>query len=140
VLVVSLVLLIPVAGIRTAVERLMETPGQTQARVRIEQREAVESAARAAESERTRAARQTEEAERNERTKALCKLRSLCSKYGAVRQECAVAGNFDNCVSIKMGNFDQDQPLMCTPDGKVAFVSPDAIPNRAECFLSGVVD
>ena len=140
------VVLVVVAGIRTAIDHLMETPAQTQARLKTEEREAADRPALEAgrqrieaERQRVEAARraeeQTRETERIERTKVLCKLGSICSRYGAVRQECATAGNFNNCVRVKMGDADSSQIDNCTQDGKLAYVSPDGTPNLVECFL-----
>jgi hypothetical protein len=136
------VLLAAVAVVSTAVEHLMETPAQTQARLKIEEREAAERNAFAALSERIEATRRAEqqnrETERRERTKMFCKLESVCSRYGEVRQECATAGNFDNCIRVKMGDAHSSEIESCTNDGKLAYVSQDESPNRVECFLVGV--
>jgi hypothetical protein len=74
----------------TAIDRWNETPDQTQAR---------EAATARAESKRT--------AER-ERNRLLCKVKSTCAEYGEARQACATAGNFQNCIRVKMGDADYE--------------------------------
>src|SRR6187200_711735 len=39
----------------------------------------------------------------DERNKYFCRLKSVCEKYGAARQTCATAGNFGNCIVVKLG-------------------------------------
>jgi hypothetical protein len=73
-----------------------------------------------------------------ERTKSLCALKSACEKYGAARQECAVAGNFKNCLRVKMGSDDYEMSDSCTEDGKPAGVADSDIPNSVTCFASGL--
>jgi hypothetical protein len=63
-----------------------------------------------------------------------CKAKSICKKYGTVRQECATAGNYNNCLRIKMGSEAYGYIGMCTEEGGVA----DSVPNAAECLLSSV--
>jgi|SRR5262245_37431091 len=41
-------------------------------------------------------------ATQNDRLDALCKRVSLWEKYGTARQQCAVAGDFNNCVKVKL--------------------------------------
>src|SRR5690348_226772 len=45
---------------------------------------------------------------------ALCHLRSVCKTYSAVRQDCATAGSFGTCVTVKMGDSDKDLVGSCT--------------------------
>jgi hypothetical protein len=56
------------------------------------------------------------EAAEQERENFICDLVNACKKYATVRQECAVAGNFKNCVNIKMG---RDDWSYCSDDGKL---------------------
>src|SRR5690348_9076821 len=34
---------------------------------------------------------------------ALCHQQVVCKKYGTARQECATAGDFNNCIKVKLG-------------------------------------
>jgi hypothetical protein len=71
-----------------------------------------------------------------ERTKMLCALRATCSRYGEVRQQCAAAGDFKNCIRVKMGAGDFDQTDSCTEDGNIAIAPESEIPDRVSCFLT----
>jgi hypothetical protein len=67
----------------------------------------------------------------------LCQIKLVCRQYYSARQECAVAGNFDNCVQIKIGNKDTS---FCTNDGGVnepQYVSD--MPNEVECAARNAV-
>ena len=67
----------------------------------------------------------------------MCRVKAVCERFAAVRQECATAGNFENCVSVKLG----DAASMigeCTNDGMVATPYPDTVPSAVECWLHGV--
>jgi hypothetical protein len=70
----------------------------------------------------------------SEQDRYLCHLESVCENYSTVRQDCATAGNFDNCVKVKMG--DDDVPLIdsCTNDGKLAY-PPEKMPSSLLCFI-----
>ncbi len=94
----------------STVKQSTETPQQAQARQLV-----AEQAQRA-----------------KERESQLCSLVPVCRKYGEVRQECAVAGNFRNCVMVKMGNSDFSD---CADDGTIADASSSETPNRLSCFF-----
>jgi hypothetical protein len=47
-----------------------------------------------------------------------CHAATVCRLYSSVRQDCAVAGNFDKCVSVKMGK-NSDLTYECTEDGSL---------------------
>ncbi len=64
----------------------------------------------------------------------LCHVKSLCAQYSIARQQCAVAGNFDNCVSVKMGN-DLQSVGMCTNEGGL-LNSPTDLPSAMQCLFS----
>lgn len=72
------------------------------------------------------------DAERRAREMYLCHLKSVCSKYADVRQECATAGSYKTCVSIKMGD-DHDLVDECTDAGNVSY-PPDRLPSFARCL------
>jgi hypothetical protein len=69
------------------------------------------------------------------RRAAYCETAHTCKRYGKVRQECAVAGDFKNCVTVKMGDnmsyaeFATD----CHDDGTVRWQLTNA-PGAVECF------
>jgi hypothetical protein len=67
----------------------------------------------------------------------MCRVKRACERYGTVRQECATAGDFNNCISVKMGN-DADKVGQCVNDGSVALLSTDQMPNAVECFVHGI--
>ena len=95
------------------VKQPTETPQQAQARqLAAEQAQLVERA--------------------KERESQLCSLVPVCRKYGEVRQECAVAGSFRNCVMVKMGNSDFSD---CADDGTIADASSSETPDRLSCFF-----
>jgi hypothetical protein len=77
-----------------------------------------------------------QQASERQRTQSLCHQQALCRKFGEARQECATAGNYKNCLSIKMGDDAMDL-YPCMNDG-TAWGAPKDIPNRLTCFLSGV--
>lgn len=73
-----------------------------------------------------------------EQTKELCATKSLCEKYGQARQDCAVAGDFRNCLQVKMGDKDYYQTYLCTNDGKVSGVVESDMPSALSCAASGL--
>jgi hypothetical protein len=70
------------------------------------------------------------------RLRDLCTIRSICSKYASARQECATAGNFDQCMKIKMGD-DAWKVGSCTSDGNYRNAPPD-MPGRVRCLGLGI--
>lgn len=97
-----------------------ETPEQQQARVAAENQ------------------REAERKGKKEITRLLCAQKSACSKYAETRQECAVAGNFENCLRVKMGSDDYALKGICTEDGKVGGIADRDIPDPVTCFTSGL--
>lgn len=63
---------------------------------------------------------------------AYCHQAVACEQYSKARQDCAVAGNFQNCVTVKMGVTDVDVSYACTADGNVMYAPPD-VPNIWVC-------
>jgi hypothetical protein len=90
-------------------------------------RQAEEAAARAAASAATEASKRAEEM-----TAFRCKAKSICKTYGRVRQECATAGNYKNCLRIKMGSEAYEIIDMCTEEGETVDPSP---PSAVDCFF-----
>jgi hypothetical protein len=108
------------------IDRAMETPQQTQARETAERQEAVVASAAYARADAQRKAL-------HEQNQLLCKVKSICAQYGHVRQDCATAGNFTNCMRVKMGDENYELVGSCTNDGHVdAMTEPGAV----DCFLS----
>jgi hypothetical protein len=63
---------------------------------------------------------------------AYCHQESACNQYSKARQECAVAGDFNNCVAVKVGVTDVDVSYACASDGSVLYSQPDH-PNTMLC-------
>jgi hypothetical protein len=68
----------------------------------------------------------------------LCHAKKVCETYAKVRQECAVAGSFKTCLSVKLGSDDYAIATdVCSDDGKV--LMPDAdIPRFIDCLPSTI--
>jgi hypothetical protein len=85
-----------------------ETPAQAEARIEAAQRLTTE---------------QTEQAARDKKNSdyrdELCHVKLACQNYHTARQDCAVAGNFDNCVRVKIGDKDATYTSLCTNDGEI---------------------
>jgi hypothetical protein len=71
--------------------------------------------------------------EKAERKIYLCHLKSVCAKYNSARQECATAGNFANCISVKIGDRDSSLVAQCTNEGNLSYIPAD-LPNSVECL------
>jgi hypothetical protein len=108
---------------------LFETPQERQTRLQAENVAARAQRAQEAQDDSVRAAQ-------HERNKIFCKLRDVCEQFGNDRQECATAGNFENCLRVKMGDDNYDLRGSCTDDGKI--VDEHEAPNKAECFVLGL--
>ena len=66
------------------------------------------------------------------REKLLCVAWNACQDYSSARQACAVAGDFTNCVRVKVGdNLDISD---CRNDGSLIEEPPD-MPNRLQCMF-----
>jgi hypothetical protein len=108
------------------------------ARAALIQEEQAEKAQRAAliqeeQAEKAQRAAQAEKAQRTLRI-TMC----TCKRYAAVRQECAVAGNFENCIKVRMmgdsmTTYD-DLANNCADDGTVRW-QPEKVPSSVQCFL-----
>jgi hypothetical protein len=67
----------------------------------------------------------------------LCRAKSLCADYAEVRQTCASAGSYKNCMEIKLGRDKfLDAGQMCTEEGQVNF-PPDQLPWWPQCLKAG---
>ena len=72
---------------------------------------------------------------RNDTRDVYCHLTSICPAYRSVRQDCAIAGNFDNCIAVKMGDDKYLAIDGCTEDGNaLAYMVPNKPPFYDECF------
>lgn len=63
-----------------------------------------------------------------------CALRTMCPKYSEARQQCAVAGNYDRCMSIKLGGDSIIAQWSCTTSGEPVPLAAD-MPSFLECLL-----
>jgi len=70
------------------------------------------------------------------RQRALCNQQTICTKFATARQECATAGNYKNCVDIKMGK-DAIDLYPCMNDGRV-WSEPADMQNRFQCFIQSI--
>ena len=109
------------------IHTLTETPQETKARETAQAQEAVENAAISA-----RATAEHEAAKNRDRL--LCKAKVVCARFAEVRQECAAAGNFRNCIQVKMGDEDYELIGSCANDGQL--IGASSLPNSVDCFLS----
>ncbi|MBS0578672.1 MAG: hypothetical protein JSR36_05360 [Proteobacteria bacterium] len=82
------------------------------------------------------AARASRESVAKERTKQQCAIKRICKQYGEARQQCAVAGDFANCIRVKTGMEQADLANECTEDGRVQGLDPSAEPSGVDCFLN----
>jgi hypothetical protein len=81
-------------------------------------------------------AKQAEIAKQREaqgRKDTLCRYHAACQNYAQVRRVCAAAGNFDNCLRIKLGG-DYPLTLQCSDDGQ-PLNEPTDMPSSVDCFI-----
>ncbi|QAY95097.1 hypothetical protein CWB41_04610 [Methylovirgula ligni] len=64
-----------------------------------------------------------------------CRQVALCREYAQARQDCAVAGDFDTCVTVKIADDDVGDVDMekCNNDGSLRFTSAPNSPSELEC-------
>ena len=65
----------------------------------------------------------------------LCLYKRVCRKYASSRQDCAVAGDFQNCLQIRMGG-EMRFVSECTNDGGIKNLNTDSMPSMLECIMS----
>jgi hypothetical protein len=99
------------------------TPAQVQEQVSIQ----------AANSAAIRATIEANKYARNLGT-ALCHQKTICAKLPNIRQECATAGNFDNCIKVKIGDEDYSSVTYCTNEGNLAY-TPENMPDVIDCWF-----
>lgn len=84
-------------------------------------------------------ARQAQAQQETEReAEYLCRLVSICSKFATVRQDCATAGNFDNCVKIKLGEEKFSETTYCTADGRLNYTPSIPVPSKLACLIGSL--
>jgi hypothetical protein len=66
----------------------------------------------------------------------LCDVADACNAYRSAREQCATAGNFDNCVSIKLHKQGSSPPRLCTDEGDLDYSIADRIPVQPVCFFA----
>ncbi len=69
---------------------------------------------------------------KEDRDRSLCRTALICRHFGEAKQACAVAGDFNSCVRVKVGDKDMGATSLCTSDGSVAD-EPTDMPNRLRC-------
>ena len=69
----------------------------------------------------------------------LCHAQSVCKTFRFIRQECAISGNFNKCVEVKMGVNDMVYTHMCTDDGGINVSFAPDMPNQIECIARWAV-
>jgi len=69
---------------------------------------------------------------------ATCKQMNSCQRYGVARQQCAVAGDFNNCIKIRTGQEYRFWSANCTDNGGVRGVTDT--PSTVQCFISTFFD
>jgi hypothetical protein len=84
-----------------------------------------------AQNERFRSKRAADVA-KADRDRSLCHTALICRRFGEARQTCAVAGDFDACVRLTVGEKDMSATSLCKSDGSVAD-APSDMPNRLQC-------
>lgn len=131
--IILLFVLVVFAAIIIAPTRPPETPAPIQAQVLAQEQQA-RVMHQQAQQQALQQAAQRQIAD--ERTKELCTIKAVCEKYGEVRQQCATAGNYQNCLQIKMGTEDYDKVEACTEDGKPLYVTSANMPDAISCFLT----
>lgn len=74
----------------------------------------------------------------NQRRRDLCHIKDVCSAFASARQECAVAGDFNRCLDIKLGH---DLPFVsyCSADGELVN-TPSDLPNSIQCIALELED
>lgn len=68
----------------------------------------------------------------------LCHLKSMCFEYASARQACATAGNFDNCIMVKMGDDYFSSKDLCLFDGKPSS-NLNEMPNEFQCSYQRMI-
>jgi hypothetical protein len=84
-----------------------------------------------AQNERFRSKRAADVA-KADRERSLCHTALICRRFGEARHACAVAGDFDNCIRVTVGEKDMGTTSLCMSDGSVAN-EPSDMPNRLRC-------
>ncbi len=66
----------------------------------------------------------------------ICRWKTVCSMYPDIRYDCASAGSFDKCMSVRMSpSLYMEAKNICTESGLIK--SADAeVPNFARCFIA----
>ena len=102
--------------------------------VSFSDKEALE--ARVRQEEARKAQQRTEAAASHALQKAFCETVNVCKKYGTVRQDCAVAGNFKNCVQVKMNLSYATLETDCNDDGTLRWQPANVPTNAVTCFFA----
>ena len=105
--IIGCAILIGIAGIIVVTLRAPTAPRFTEQQIEAYKAQTEAYEARKQQEEQQKAAKAAKDRAQAVKDRALCNIASVCKKYGTVRQDCAVAGNFKNCVQVKMGGMPQ---------------------------------
>ncbi|MBZ9820171.1 hypothetical protein [Mesorhizobium sp. CA4] len=100
-------------------------PPKSAAQIKLEQEQAAERAIASQ-------ARAKADQESQARHAHLCKWVDLCSKFGEARQACATAGDFQNCINVKLGDNAWVIGDNCSNDGSLINPQNDT-PSKWQC-------
>lgn len=64
----------------------------------------------------------------------MCEQKDVCKKYNRVRDECATAGNIDECINIKMKSQEYE---MCQGTSDATLDGPE-FPTSTQCFVNHI--
>jgi hypothetical protein len=71
----------------------------------------------------------------DDKSRAFCRASSICQHFAKVRQDCATAGDFTNCIEVKMGR-DYSSVDQCDDEGGVAGAEAlKTTPSAFQCFV-----
>jgi len=120
------------------IRAITETPQQAHAREIQERQQAyareIQERQQAAAASASAESASSERAARIEQTRQLCKIKAACGVYAKSRQSCAIAGNFENCMRIKMGEDNYELRENCTNDGHMLDASSE--PTAVDCLFN----
>jgi len=113
-----------------------ETPEETKARLERQAQAQAQAAQSQAEASQRRAQTAQQEAQKSERRLQLCYYKGLCQNFSTARQARATAGNFDTCMSVKLGTPREANiaAAACANDGRF-LLAPSDMPTSVECWF-----
>jgi hypothetical protein len=73
--------------------------------------------------------------EKRTAVRQVCQLQVTCTKFSQARQQCATAGSYNTCMSIKLEDL-REAESSCMPDGALRYYKADDVPSWLECLAS----